>query len=439
MKVAVFGLGYVGCVSATCLAEIGHNVTGVDVSAAKVAQINEGTAPIVEPQLAETLARVVAQGRLRATIVPEAALAGAEAVLICVGTPSAENGSLDYRQLHHVAEQLASSLHVAAPRPVVAIRSTVMAATVLQEILPRLEQHGARAGREFDLCVNPEFLREGSAVRDFRSPPITLIGELGEESGARLACLYQGIDAPVVRVDLKTASMIKYASNAFHALKIVFANEIGVVCESLGADSQAVMDVFCRDTKLNVSPAYLRPGFAFGGSCLPKDLRAILYSARHADADVPVLNTILRSNELHVRRAVDAIVRSGLRRVGMVGLSFKANTDDLRESPLVTVVEQLIGRGYNMRVFDAEVNMSRVFGRNREYIDRTIPHITSLMSDSLDDLIATSELIVVGKRFEGIEAALERRPVPGQVLVDLARLWAGSVTHLAGRPIVRIN
>jgi GDP-mannose 6-dehydrogenase len=219
----------------------------------------------------------------------------------------------------------------------------------------------------------------------------------------------------------------------------VFANELGVLCESLGADSHAVMDVFCRDTKLNVSAAYLRPGFAFGGSCLPKDLRALLHRARHADADLPLLNTILPSNELHIRRAIDAIARTGRRRIGMVGLSFKSNTDDLRESPLVTVVEQLIGRGYDVRVFDAEVAMSRLVGRNREHIERTIPHITSLMSASLDDLVARSDLLVIGKRFDDIEATLDARPVPGQMVLDLARVWSGSVSELAGRPVMRIS
>jgi len=439
MKIAVFGLGYVGCVSATCFADMGHTVVGVDVNAAKVAQINSGTAPVVEPRLGEILSRVVNEGRLRATVSPQEAMDGAEVALICVGTPSAPNGSLDHRQLLHTAEELASCLDVAASRPVIAVRSTVMAATVLEEMLPRLESRGARAARDFGLCVNPEFLREGTAVRDFWAPPLTLIGEMDEQSGARLACLYHKVDAPVIRVDLTTASVIKYASNTFHALKIVFANELGVLCESLGADSQAVMDVFCVDTKLNVSPAYLRPGFAFGGSCLPKDLRALLHYARHADADLPVLNAILPSNDIHLRRAFDAVAGSGCKRIGVVGLSFKPDTDDLRESPLVTLVEQLIGRGYMVRVFDAEVTMSRVFGRNREYIERTVPHITTLMTDSLEDLIATSELLVVGKRFPDLEATLERCPQETQVVLDVARLFKRSAACLGGRRIIRIS
>jgi len=438
MNVAVFGLGYVGCVSATCLAELGQVVVGVDVNDAKVNQINSGISPIVEPQLADKLRDAVNDGRLSATTSPEQATKDCDVALICVGTPSAENGSIDHRQLLQVAHQIGNCLP-AGRRPVIAVRSTVMPDVVLHGILPALEAAGARAGEDFSLCVNPEFLREGTAVRDFQCPPMTLIGQLDDKGGAWLARLYESIRAPLVRTDLKTASLIKYASNAFHALKIVFANELGVLCESLGADSHAVMDVFCQDTKLNVSTAYLRPGFAFGGSCLPKDLRAVLYRARHADADLPMLDAIIRSNELHISRALKAITRSGKRRIGMVGLSFKSNTDDLRESPLVTVVEQLLGRGYQVRVFDAEVMMSRVFGRNKEFIDRTIPHITSLMTASLDDLIAESEVLVVGKRFDGFDVALERARVDEQIVVDLARVWPGSVSQVADRPVVRIN
>lgn len=438
MKVAVFGLGYVGCVSAACLADVGHTVTGVDVSADKVAKVNAGVSPIVEPGIGEVVARAAGDGRLRATDDAATAMTGAEVALICVGTPSTHHGALDYRQLLHVADQLAPIVAEPGSRPVIGVRSTVMADILLREFLPRLEAAGGRNGRDFDLCVNPEFLREGSAVKDFYSAPMTLIGEMDPRSGDVLACVYKAVEAPLVRVDIATASLIKYASNAYHAMKIVFANELGVLCERLGADSHTVMDVFCRDTKLNVSKAYLKPGFAFGGSCLPKDLRAMLYRARHADADLPALGALLRSNELHIQRAMDAIVSTGRRRVGVIGLSFKANTDDLRESPLVTLVEHLIGRGFDLRVFDRDVLVSQVFGRNREYIDRTVPHIASMVCESLDDLVAGSELIVVGKNFADFESVLERHPSPDQQLLDLARVWPGTTNVIAGRRVSRI-
>jgi GDP-mannose 6-dehydrogenase len=438
MNVAVFGLGYVGCVSAACLADLGHAVTGVDVSPDKINKVNGGVSPIVEPGIGDVVARAVTHGRLRATADTAHAMAGAEVALICVGTPSTHHGALDYRQLLHVAEQLAPVLATATTRPVIAVRSTVMADILLREFLPRLEAGGARNGRDFDLCVNPEFLREGSAVKDFQSAPLTLIGEMDPLSGDRLACVYKGVDSPIVRVDIATASLIKYASNAYHAMKIVFANELGVLCERLGADSHTVMDVFCQDTKLNISRAYLKPGFAFGGSCLPKDLRAMLYRARHADADLPALGALLRSNEMHIQRALDAIVASGRRRIGVIGLSFKSNTDDLRESPMVTLVEHLIGRGFDLRVFDRDVMVSQVFGRNREYIDRTVPHIASLVCETLDELVTGSELIVVGKKFSDLESVLAQHPTEDQQLLDLARVWPARLGDVAGRRVSRI-
>jgi GDP-mannose 6-dehydrogenase len=438
VNVTVFGLGYVGCVSAACLADRDHSVTGVDVNTDKIAKINAGVAPISEPGLAEMVHRLVDAQKLRATCDVDSAMAEADIALICVGTPSRDHGALDYRQLLHVGDQLASVLARRNSRPLIAVRSTVMGDILLQEFLPRIERGGAREGRDFDFCVNPEFLREGTAVKDFGSPPLTLIGERNAAAGERLASMYRGIDAPVVRVDVLTASLIKYASNAFHALKIVFANELGVLCERVGADSHAVMEVFCRDTKLNISSAYLRPGFAFGGSCLPKDLRAMLYRARHADADLPALNALLRSNELHIQRAVDAVAATGERKIGIAGLSFKAHTDDLRESPLVTVVEQLIGRGFEVGVYDPDVALGEVFGRNREYIERTVPHIASLLCESLDRLVCDSRVIVVGKRFDDLEPTLQRHPIEGQVLLDLVRMWPATVHEVHGRSLARI-
>jgi GDP-mannose 6-dehydrogenase len=411
---------------------------GIDVSADKITKINDGIAPIIEPGISDMIRRVVAQRKLQATCDVETAMAGADIALICVGTPSRDHGALDYRQLLHVADQLASVLANRNSQTLIAVRSTVMGDVLLDEFLPRLERGGAREGPDFTLCVNPEFLREGTAVQDFYSPPVTLIGERAPAGGDRLATLYQGIQAPFVRVDVVTASLIKYASNAFHALKIVFANELGVLCERVGADSHAVMDVFCRDTKLNISSAYLKPGFAFGGSCLPKDLRAMLYRARHADADLPTLTALLRSNELHIQRAVDAVAATGHRRIGIAGLSFKANTDDLRESPLVTLVEQLIGRGFDLRVYDPDVAIGKVFGRNREYIERSVPHIASLLCESVERLVEESQMIVVGKRFDDLESVFRRQPVEGQIVLDLVRMWPANIHELHGRSMTRI-
>lgn len=438
MKIVVFGLGYVGCVSAACLAELGHTVVGVDVNPEKVAQINAGHAPILEPGLPARIQEAVASGGLSATISAPEAMQGADVAFICVGTPSADSGALDYTHLQHVADELSTCIHAASPMVVIAVRSTAMSDVVSNEVLPRLTRGGARPGVDFGICINPEFLREGSAVRDFHHPPFTLIGQMDDASGRRLAEVYRNISAPIIQVDLATAGLVKYASNAFHAMKVAFANEMGVLCEHLGADSHAVMDVFCEDTKLNISRAYLKPGFAFGGSCLPKDLRAIQHRARHADEDLPVLQSILRSNDLHIKRAADVVRRSGSRQIGMVGLSFKPETDDLRESPLVSLIELLIGRGLDVRVFDPEVALSRVMGGNRAFIDRTIPHITNLMCESLDDLVASTELVIVGKPTPGLNEVFDHVHRDGQVILDLARHWGRSIEHVAGRPIVRL-
>lgn len=438
MKIVVFGLGYVGCVSAACLAELGHTLVGVDVNPEKVAQINAGHAPILEPGLPERIEQAVASGRLSATTSAATAMRDADVAFICVGTPSADSGALDYTHLQHVAEEISTCLHSANPGVVIAVRSTAMSDVVSNEVLPRLTHSGARLGTDFGLCVNPEFLREGSAVRDFHHPPFTLIGQSDEASGKRLADVYQNISAPIIQVDLATAGLVKYASNAFHAMKVAFANEIGVLCEHLGADSHAVMNVFCEDTKLNISTAYLKPGFAFGGSCLPKDLRAVLHRARHADEELPVLQSILRSNDLHIQRAADVVRRSGSRRIGMVGLSFKPETDDLRESPLVSLIELLIGRGLDVRVYDPEVTFSRVIGGNKAFIDRTIPHITNLMCESLDELVSSGDLIVVGKPTAGLDEAFNNVARNGQTILDLARHWNRQTERVAGRPIIRL-
>jgi GDP-mannose 6-dehydrogenase len=438
MKVAVFGLGYVGLVSAVCLGDLGHDVVGVDVSSVKVAQIAGGHSPITEPGVVERLERLVAAGQLRATTDAADAVAGADVVLICVGTPSDRHGALDCSALVSVSAAIGQALRGANRFPVVAVRSTVLPGVIREQLVPMLESSGLVAGVDFGVCANPEFLREGSAIADFLAPSFTLIGAMDEASGERLRELYARIDAPVYRTGLDESSLVKYASNVYHALKVAFANEMGVVCTRAGIDSHEVMELFCRDTKLNASASYLKPGFAFGGSCLPKDLRALLNYARHADVDVPLLGAVFPSNELHVRRAVDLILSTGERRVGVLGLSFKAHTDDLRESPLVQLIEALLGRGLDVAVFDEEVNLARIFGRNREYIDRVIPHITVVMRDRADAVVRHGGVLVVGKPTAGLGDLLASTVVEGQLVVDLARALKGSVRLDGGRRVLRV-
>lgn len=434
MKVAVFGLGYVGCVSATCLSELGHTVVGVDLNSDKVAAICRGEVPIVEPELADRVRRSVAARRLAATTRAAEAMADAEVILICVGTPSSSSGNLDSSHLERVAGEIAGYLGIAAPYPTVVVRSTVLPGSARSQILSVIETgSGLRAGSDFGFCLNPEFLREGTAVADFYSPPFTLVGEGDPRAGDVIARLYDGIEAPFIRTDPETASMVKYASNAYHALKVAFANEIGTLCKTMGVDSHSLMDIFVQDHKLNISPAYLRPGFAFGGSCLPKDLRALVHHARHADLDLPLLSSILPSNEVHLRRVVDLVAQIGRRRIGVIGLTFKPETDDLRESPLALLVETLLGRGYDLRIHDQELSLSRVMGANRQYIDRTIPHLASLLCESLPDLLEHAEVIIVGKRLPGLAESLASHQERGQIVIDFVRLRRGEdIRGLAG-------
>jgi GDP-mannose 6-dehydrogenase len=396
MRIAVFGLGYVGSVSAACLSEIGHNVVGVDVNSDKAAQIRTGRAPVLEPRLDDLIAANVANGRLTATADPEAAK-DADIFMICVGTPSNAQGAVSVDAIAAVAKQLAAMLANRDRFGTVVVRSTLLPDVVLNSVVPILESAGRRAGVDFGFCVNPEFLREGSAVDDFFQAPFTLIGELGEKSGDATAAVYEKLNSPIIRTDIATASLVKYASNAYHAVKVAFANEIGALADVLSADGTKVMDLFCRDTKLNVSAKYLRPGFAFGGSCLPKDLRAMLYHARHADLELPLLDAVFPSNNYQIDRALERIEQTGHRRVGVVGLSFKPGTDDLRESPLVTLVETLIGKGFDIRVYDPDVQLGHLVGTNRAYIEHAIPHIAGLMCGSSQELLAHAQVVVIGK------------------------------------------
>lgn len=425
MRVAVFGLGYVGVVSAACLARDGHNVIGVDTNRGKVELVNDGASPIVEGGLAEILGDAVRSGALRATSDAAEAVRDADVSLICVGTPGNGNGSLSLEFVDRVCRDIGEALADVPGWRVVTLRSTMLPGSMRDRVIPALEAaSGKKAGIDFGVCFNPEFLREGSAVKDFDDPPKTVIGQLDERSGDLLAELYAGVPGPKFRTDLPTAEMVKYVDNAWHALKVSFANEIGNICKCCEVDSHAVMDIFCKDTKLNLSPYYLKPGFAFGGSCLPKDVRALTYYARSRDVETPVLSAILPSNELQIARAFEMLQRYGRRRIGVLGMSFKAGTDDLRESPLVGLIERLIGKGYDLSVYDRNVSMAKLIGANRDYILRHIPHIEKLMVDDPCRLLETSEILVVGTPEPEFSKILENA-AEGTVILDLVRTKLG--------------
>lgn len=423
MRVSIFGLGYVGCVSAACLAKEGHEVIGVDVNPLKVEIINDGRSPIVEPRVEELINEAVKEERLRATSDATKAVMQSDMSLVCVGTPGNHNGSLDLSYIKRACQQIGEALALKGRPHIVVMRSTMLPGTVEQIVVPTLEVFsGKRAGRGFSVAINPEFLREGTSIHDFYSPPFTLIGADDEDTSSQLQRLYRHIEAPVICMAIKEAEMVKYASNCFHALKVTFANEIGNICKALAVDSHKVMDAFCKDTKLNLSPYYLKPGFAFGGSCLPKDLRAITYKAKELDVEVPLLNSILVSNRQQIERAVDAVLQTGRKSVGVLGLSFKSGTDDLRESPMVTLIEALIGKGLKLSIFDDDVEMARLFGANKQYIEREIPHISQLMRPDLGEVIDGSEVIIIGKK-ENKFRVLSEKLNNGRVILDLVRLF----------------
>ncbi len=423
MKLSIFGLGYVGCVSAACFADRGHEVTGVDVNPLKVQIINDGKSPIVEPGIAELIARAVEKKTLRATTDASEAVAATDVTLVCIGTPGNHNGSLDLSYIKRACQQIGEALARKTRYHIVAMRSTMLPGTIEQTVIPTLEIFsGKLAGRDFGVAVNPEFLREGSSIYDFTHPPFTLIGADDEETSLPLQRLYAGTEAAMITVGVKEAEMVKYACNSFHALKVAFANEIGNVSKALGVDSHVVMDVFCKDTKLNLSPYYLKPGFAFGGSCLPKDIRAITYKAKELDVDVPLLNSILLSNRQQIERAIDTVLRTGYKNVGVLGLSFKPGTDDLRESPMVTLIETLIGKGLKLTIYDRDVELARLFGANKQYIEREIPHISSLMNADLNSVIEGSEVVIIGKKEDEFRVLADKLN-NGRVIVDLVRLF----------------
>jgi GDP-mannose 6-dehydrogenase len=421
MRVSVFGLGYVGCVTAACLAKAGHQVIGVDITPDKVVMVNDAVPPVVEPGLGEVLAEVVWDKRLRAIASTENAVKETELALVCVGTPSRSNGRLDITAVDRVAHEIGAALASRSDPFTVVLRSTVLPGTTEQVFIPALLS-GAGRGLDASLsvAVNPEFMREGSALKDFAQPPLTLAGTDDAATVERLRELYAAVESPFVQTTIRTAEMLKYVSNTFHALKIAFANEIGDVCAAFGVDPQELMRIFMMDRKLNISEMYLRPGFAFGGSCLPKDLRALIYAARSADVALPLLSSIIPSNDGQIREQVDAVLKTRKRKVGIVGLSFKPATDDLRESPMVTLAEALIGKGCDVRILDRNVSLARLMGANRRYIEEEIPHISSLMCENVEDLLAHAEVIVIGNADTEAAAALDAA-TPRQVVIDLTR------------------
>ncbi|MAT97553.1 MAG: GDP-mannose dehydrogenase [Anaerolineaceae bacterium] len=430
-NISIFGLGYVGAVSAAALADNGHRVIGVDVNPTKVEMINAGRSPIIEAGLPELMQKGAEAGRICATVDSYQAVFDTDLSIICVGTPSHANGSLNLSYVQRVCQQIGAALADKSAYHVVIARSTMLPGSTEELVIPILEEtSGKQAGRDFGVCFNPEFLREGSSIKDFYDPPFTVIGSDDERAAAVASELYAMLDAPLLTVPLKTAEMVKYACNAFHALKVTFANEIGNICKQQNIDSHQVMDIFCQDTKLNISPYYLKPGFAFGGSCLPKDLRALLYHARQLDQEPPVLQAVLRSNRQQVDKAYQLIRRTRHKRVGVLGFSFKAGTDDLRESPMVELVERLIGKGYQLRVYDRNVSLANLQGANRAYIEKEIPHIASLMCDSVEDVLADCEVVVVGNGAPEFRQVLDQVR-PEQIVIDLIRI-SDETGHLNG-------
>ncbi|MBX2870315.1 MAG: UDP-glucose/GDP-mannose dehydrogenase family protein [Acidiferrobacterales bacterium] len=401
MKITIIGLGYVGCVSAACLANAGHQIVGVDISPVKTDLINKGQSPIVEKDIDELVSRSVENGSLRATTDLSDALSESDVSLICVGTPSLANGSLDLKFIRNSVTEIAHALKNRSEYHVVTIRSTMLPGTLENVVLPLLEKEsGKKVGEDFGLCVNPEFLREGTAIADYRNPPFTIIGSFDDQSAEPLKTIYQDLDSPLIQVKIREAEMIKYSCNIFHALKVGFANEIGVLCKEMDIDSHKVMDIFKQDKELNISPTYLTPGFAFGGSCLPKDLRAIRHRAKTLDVDIPILDAVLPSNQNQIERAYRMVEQAESKKVGLLGLSFKAGTDDLRESPIVQLAEKLLGKGYEISIYDSNVILANLLGANKQFIQQVIPHLAKLMSTDLNSVLECSDVLVISQKTE---------------------------------------
>ncbi len=423
MKISIFGLGYVGAVSLACLARDGHQVIGVDIDASKLELITAGKTPVVEEGMVDLMKAAAAGGRVSVTTDTEVAVLNSDISLVCVGTPSAANGSQDQGAVVRLAQAMGLALAKKAAGHVVVFRSTLVPGTVEDVLRPIIEKHsGKKDGVDFHLCFQPEFLREGSSIRDYDRPPFTVVGANHPDAGKRLRELFGHLPSKFIETSVRSAEMMKYCCNNFHALKITFANETARLCHALGVDAFEVMDLMCQDTQLNISRAYLKPGFAFGGSCLPKDLRATSYLAKQHDLELPMMSSILPSNQAHLQQALDKVLASGCKSVGFIGLSFKTGTDDLRESPLVMLAEQLIGKGIKLSVYDPEVHLAQLLGANRRYVDSHLPHIGQLVRADIAAVIADAELVVVGLTGSEIEDALLQHLRPGQKVLDLVKL-----------------
>lgn len=422
-SISVFGLGYVGAVSLACLARDGHSMIGVDIDHSKLELLRRGQAPIVETGIQELTRAVMQSNNVRVTDSVRDAILATDLSFVCVGTPASANGNQDLTAITRIAEQIGAVLPEKDSRHVIVIRSTVKPGTIEEVIQPALERaSGLVAGRDFSLCFQPEFLREGTSINDYDHPPLTIVGSDDPYAVSLLKSVFGHLPCEFVQTSVRTAEMVKYACNAFHAVKVTFANEIGRISQALGVDPHEVMRLVCMDRQLNISPAYLKPGFAFGGSCLPKDLKALLYAAKTRDIELPMLANVLPSNAAHIEHAIDAVLSSGKRSVGMVGLSFKSGTDDLRESPFVIMAERFIGKGLKLCIYDPQVNVARLIGANRRFIEESIPHIASLMTNNLETLIQEADVLVVAMKSPEVLAALQAHSKPDQLLLDIARL-----------------
>jgi GDP-mannose 6-dehydrogenase len=422
LSVSIFGLGYVGSVSAACFASLGHKVVGVDVSRDKVEMLDSGRSPIIEARMNELVGEANRTCRLHATTDSTAAVLGSDISFICVGTPSLRNGKLDLSHIEKVAGEIGAALRQKNSHHLVVLRSTVLPGTTESVLLPILEREsGKQAGTDFTVCYNPEFMREGSAVADFLEPPYTILGSQNLKHLEPLRELYKNTPGKVFETSIKVAEMAKYLSNAYHAVKVTFANEVGTLAKYLGVDAEAVTEIFTSDTRLNISPAYLSPGFAFGGSCLPKDVRALTYRAKELDLRLPLLESLLLSNAEHIDRAVEAVLRTGKKKIAQLGLSFKAGTDDLRESPQVQLIKRLIGEGYEVRIWDKDVSLGGLAGSNRQYIEEVIPHIGSLLTGDLAEALKNAEVVIIGNKSADREV-LANHLRPDQIVIDLVNL-----------------
>lgn len=422
MDISIFGLGYVGSVVAACLAKEKHFIVGVDVNRDKVKLFNDGKSPIVEPGLEDLIAEGVENGRIRAVSQADSAVRQSELSMICVGTPSRANGTLDLTFVERVCRDIGQALRHKDRYHLIVVRSTMLPGSVENCVIPALESASkGKVGKNFGVVYNPEFLRESTAVADFYQPAKTVIGEVDPRDGDVTEKLYAAIDAPVIRTSIKVAEMTKYAENSFHALKTVFANEIGAICRDLEIDSHAVMDILCADRQLNISPAYLRPGFAFGGSCLPKDIRALAAHARRSDLNLPVIEAILPSNQIQVERALQVIRETGKQRIGLLGVAFKAGTDDLRESPMIELIERLLGKGFDLQLYDRDVTLSRLTGSNRRYVEERVPHLARFFVDTAEEVVAHADLLVIANRNEEFGKIVQSLPRKKQIL-DLVRI-----------------